>query len=138
MAKKNLLRLICSFFLITVAIIFYILLHGTSNLVIIKKLKYFLPFIPEIRGIKFYNQFLFCYFIDILWFSSFILLSPFLIPNSNFWGSTIILLISIFLEGSQYFFHALGTFDFFDILCYVLIWLIYNTFSKLLQKKNAT
>ena len=110
------------------AIGIYLFLHGTKNLIIIQKINSLVSIIPIFDGRKLSNKFIQGYLVDLLWYSSLLLIS------NSFFNKTRIsyfcLLLAIILELSQYYISALGTFDFYDILIYILITIFYMLIRK--------
>lgn len=126
------IRIVISAFLLIISIVLYFLIHGSNNLLVVYKINSIIKIFPIFSGIKIHNIFVTSYLIDILWFISLIILSPFFFSLSNFINSLFIFFVGGLLEIMQLFFSNLGTFDYYDILCYFIIFLLYNILSKII------
>ena len=104
-----------------------ILLHGTSNLFIVKKMSGMLGIISVFYGIKINSIFLNGYAVDIIWIISFNLIVS--IFNNRFYNF-FVLCFSIFLEVLQLLNNNFGTFDFIDILIYTVTTILFILFMK--------
>ncbi len=128
------IRSIISITFILVSIFFYLLLHGTNNLLVVNIINNIIYIIPVFSGINFHNDFINGYLIDILWFVSLITISTFFSSLSYFINSLFAFILAILFELMQYFFPFLGTFDYFDLLCYLGIFIIYNLVCCIIRK----
>lgn len=140
--NKN--KLIISFFLIIIAMVFYLILHGTDRLYIFTILKNsnFFIYINNLHfkiffkyPIIFTNMFIKGYVVDIIWFTSLFL------NISYFYKEKMIkyilsFLIGFFSEILQFLFPLLGTFDIYDILLYLLILLIFFLKEMIINAKK--
>ncbi len=128
MVKIQKIKVFCATVLILIAIIIFLRIHGTENLVITKILKIFIPNLYVIKSKQITNQFLKNYLVDFLWFSSLLLFTS-LLEKSCYYYLAII--IAILFEILQFFFTCLGTFDFWDMLIYFILFIIVMILRKL-------
>ena len=118
----NKIKIICANVLLISAIIVFLFVHGTNNLLLVHYINSLIPIIPLVSGKITNCPFLTNYIVDFLWYNSFILyLLAFEIRNLIF-----PLTLSILLEVLQLIFPTLGTFDIFDILLYIVLTLIWK------------
>ena len=129
--EKREVKLFIGNLLILSAIVLYILLHGTSNLFVVKKMNGMFGIIPVFYGIKINSIFLNGYAVDIIWIISFNLIVS--IFNNRFYNF-FVLCFSIFLEVLQLLNNNFGTFDFIDILIYTVTTILFILFMN----KNTT
>ena len=136
--KKSLkkIQIIIAIVLFLLSVFLYLLFHGTENLIVVDTINSIIHLIPVVPRIKIKVPLINGYLVDILWFTSFVLLSPQLL-FSDFINSIIILVFASLLEILQLFFPVLGTFDFFDILCYFGVFLLYNLFVFVIKKERC-
>ena len=123
--------------LIIIDIFIYGLLHDISKTSIFLKLSNFFDFstyqsfqnnfLAHFSSLPFY-QFINNYFIDLLWFLSFLLITTSLLPSAK--TQLFALFTAITTEILQYFLPSLGTFDFFDIILYICISILYFLVSN--------
>ena len=125
--KKSEIKLFIGNLLILSAIVLYILLHGTSNLFVVKKMSGMFGIIPVFYGIKINSIFLNGYAVDIIWIISFNLIVS--IFNNRFY-TFFVLCFSIFLEALQLLNNNFGTFDFIDILIYTFTTILFILFMN--------
>ena len=92
--EKREVKLFIGNLLILSAIVLYILLHGTSNLFVVKKMNGMFGIIHVFYGIKINSIFLNGYAVDIIWIISFNLIVS--IFNNRFYNF-FVLCFSIFL-----------------------------------------
>lgn len=128
------LRILISIVFILLSIFLYLLLHGTKKLLIVNILNNIIYIIPVFSGINFHNTFINGYLVDILWFTSLIIISPYFSSLSYFINSILAFVIADIFELMQYCFPFLGTFDYFDLLCYLGIFIIYNLVYFIIRK----
>lgn len=118
----NKIKIICANVLLISAIIVFLFVHGTNNLLLVHYINSLIPIIPLVSGKITNCPLLTNYIVDFLWYNSFILyLLAFKIRNLIF-----PLTLSILLEVLQLIFSTLGTFDIFDILLYIVLTLIWK------------
>lgn len=135
MVKNSFLKKIKIFsaiVLLICAIIIYIILHGTKDFIIVKKINQFYKIIPLINGIKVQQKFFTGYLVDILWFNSFCLLFSIIKQNRIF---LVIILVACILEFIQLIYPTLGTFDCIDLLIYIITGICYYIYEN---KNNKT
>ena len=121
MVRINKIKVFCASVLLFIAIIVYITIHGTENLVITKVIQSLCPFIDTIKPTHVHNRFIKNYFVDILWFSSFLI---FVSINQKLLLDFLALLTAVLLEVLQFYLHNFGTFDYLDIFIYLIIFFI--------------
>lgn len=113
------------------AVVLFLIIHGTRNLLLISKINSIWHVIPIFDGIKIKNEFLTGYLIDIIWFFSLnLILSSF----DCFHFYIITLIIAVLLEILQLKFRWLGTFDFIDIIIYFCLSFMFSL-NFVLRKK---
>jgi len=120
-------KIFCALFLIVIAIIIFIRIHGTENLVITKIIRQYYPNFYIIKPAQINNKFIKNYLVDILWFSSFLLFTSLLEKSFYYYVAFI---IAILLEILQFFCKNLGTFDLWDIFVYFVLFIIVMVFKK--------
>lgn len=120
--KSNFVFFFCATVLLFVAVILYLYIHGTKELIVFQLLHSIIPVIPLNDGHSIGIKFISNYLVDILWMNSFMLYLLILRNKSFFW---LALLLSLLFEFIQLFFSMIGTFDFIDIFIYVSISLFY-------------
>lgn len=124
-------KIIISIILILFAGFSYIIFHGTKNLLFVEKINSIFSIIPIFEGIK-VNKIINGYFVDILWILAFnLLISIFQNKFFNF----LVLFIAITVELLQLKFKSLGTFDYIDLIIYIIVSLV---FIILIKKDNLT
>ena len=134
MVKKtslNRIKIFSAIILLISSIILYIILHGTKELIIVKKINQFCKIIPLINGIRINQKFITGYLIDILWFNSFCLLFSFFKKKIYFF---ILTLFACVLECAQLVNPILGTFDVLDLLIYIITGISYYAYEKIINK----
>lgn len=110
------------------AVLIYLLLHGTDRLYIFsifrdfKCIRYINAFHRTLHlkfPAFFTNNFIRNYAVDILWFTSFCLMMLYFYPEKNNIIKYIVLFgTGILSEALQYIYPQLGTFDFYDVAVY--------------------
>ncbi len=123
----NKIKIFSAIILIICAIAIYIILHGTKDLIIVKKVNQLFKIIPIKNGIKIHQKFITGYLVDILWFNSFCLLFSVIKQKKIF---LIIILIACILEFIQLINPTFGTFDCIDLLIYILSGSGYYIYEK--------
>lgn len=131
-STRNKIKIFSAIILLICAIIIYIILHGTKDLIIVKKINQFFKIIPLKNGIKIHQNFITGYLVDILWFNSFCLFFSVINQKRIF---LIIILIACFLEFLQLINPTFGTFDFIDLLIYIITGIGYYIYKS---RKNKT
>jgi hypothetical protein len=126
------IKILLASVLLSGAIFIYILLRGTEKLFVVTKINSIAPLIPVFEGIKCSCRFITGYLVDILWYTSFCIISSL---HENWHGFFEAFFIATILEFMQRKFKILGTFDVIDILIYFLITLLFF-FIFLYKQKN--
>lgn len=134
--KNQRIQIIVALIVLIISIPMYIFLHGTKNLLLVSKINSIIPIIPIFSGVRINNFFINGYLIDILWFSSFIMFSPLFPSLSDFINSIYTLMFAVIIEISQSILPTLGTFDIYDILCYLGIFFLYNGIKFYMKEKH--
>ena len=117
MSKNERLKMLVGVILIVSAIFLYILLHGTRGLLLVGIINSKIKIIPLFDGTKIGSGFINCYLVDALWIFSFnYMLSAFKSAACHI----LAMLTACALEFLQLVAKGFGTFDFFDILIYLL------------------
>jgi hypothetical protein len=129
-------QIILSIILFFLSIFLYLFFHGTENLIIIDTVNKIFPLIPVVPGIKITTSIINGYLVDILWFTSLISLSSLFLPFSRLINSIVAFVFGSTLEILQLLFSVLGTFDYYDILCYFGIFILYNLFVFIRKKRR--
>lgn len=132
--KNRKIQIIIGLLFIILSIPLYIFIHGTKHLALVSKINNIIPIIPIFPGRRINNLFINGYLIDILWFSSLILFSTLFSSFSEVINSTYALIFAVIIEILQSFFPSLGTFDFYDIICYLGIFFLYNGVKFISEK----
>ena len=127
MVKKTLIKNTCAIVLVIVAIVIYITVHGTENLIISDFICSFIPNFPTIKPKILKNGFIKNHLVDIFWFLSFLL---FFSTQTSKNYLFIVLLVAVFIEIMQFLFPIFGTFDLFDIFTYITIFFTYLILDK--------
>lgn len=133
---RNRIKIISAMLFLVGAIISYLVIHGTDNLLIVHTVNSFVNIIPVFEGTECRNIFLTGYLVDILWFISFVLITSVYIGSRHNICVILVLLIAILLEILQLVLPIYGTFDFIDILVYISISIMYILTKKLFKLKD--
>lgn len=123
---RDRIKIIGAMFLLAISIVMYLVIHGTDDLAIVKKINSVINLIPIFQGINYKNVFLTGYLVDILWFCSFLLFGYSLCTGIGYMVYILLAcVVATAMEVMQLFFPRYGTFDLLDILVYLLVTLIY-------------
>lgn len=123
---KDRIKIISAMFLLVISIVMYLVIHGTDDLAIVKKINSVINIIPIIPGINCKNVFVTGYLVDILWFCSFSLFGCTLCSGTSYITFMMLaFVVATLVEMIQLFFPRFGTFDFWDIFIYAFITFIY-------------
>ncbi len=121
--------------LLILAIIIYLIMHGTNNLILVKKINLYCRIIPIFSGININNSFINNYLVDILWYTSLLLWISGFEKNQLFF-TIFSCIFGVCLELFQFIFPSVGTFDIIDMLIYVFITMIYIGIAKIKNVKQ--
>ena len=105
------------------AIVFYLVVHGTKNLEIVRKLNSIRYIIPVFNGLKCKNIFITGYLVDILYYNS---ICTYLTTYKKWYYFFLSFVFVSFFEILQLNFSNLGTFDYIDLCIYFIISVIYS------------
>lgn len=131
----NKIKIFSAVVLLVSAIIIYMILHGTKDLIIVRKINQFCRIIPLKNGMKVSRKFVTGYLVDILWFNSFCLLFSIFKKKGNY---LILILLACIFECAQLKNAALGTFDFIDLLIYIVTGTGYYIFESIITKPKGS
>lgn len=112
---------------------FYLIIHGTNNLFIVNKINSIVPIVPRFNGFPIHSFFVRNYLVDFLWCTSLTIILSTIYENKYIILS---LIFAVTLESLQFISPHLGTFDFFDILLYLITGGIFLIFRYIKLKKT--
>lgn len=127
MVKKK-INFFCAIALLVLAVLLYLILHGTENLFVSKIIKRIFPSLSKIQSVKITNSFVKNYLVDALWFISFLLFCSIFEKRVY---CLLALLVALVLEFLQMAFLQLGTFDWMDVILYIAIFVFFLLLEKI-------
>ncbi len=117
------------------AVAVYVVLHDSNRLYILhgypqlKYVRYFRKYLLEQCGVPFFHPLIVNYLVDFLWIVSLNFIAAYYYSETRIYKNALVLSIGFFSELLQYYYPALGTFDFADLGLYVLVTMCFGVFD---------